>query len=203
MSFKLRKEWGPVACSMSNGVIVVEDGLIPDITVDEFLTGLVFEKQQISFMNYNVQCLLRSEKYVFVLRWDGSYTVYIASNNAMCALRAKQHSPVYEFDKVYQPVLNGGIINSSFRDIITSCTMVEFGDRIFLFCDNNPIVGRDVDKNSYYFRYCKSNENPVKPDMKFGGDGLLYMDTLASTPVEVKQFYNLTGNAIIRPKGSE
>lgn len=203
MSFKLRKEWGPVACSMKGGILTVEDGLIPNIEVDSVLDGLVFEKQQISFMNYNVQCFLRNEKYVFILRWDGSYTVYLASNNAICALRAKQHKPVYEFDKVYQPVLNGGIINSAYRDIITACTMVELEGRVFLFCDNNQIVGRDVSKNSYYYRYCKSNENPVKPDMKFGSNGLLYMDTLANTPVEVEEFYNATGNSIIRPKGSE
>lgn len=201
LSFKLRREWGAIACSMANGVITVEDGILPDIVVDSCLNGLTFDKQQIGFVNRNIQCMLRNEKYTFVLRWDGSYTVYLASNDCICANRGKQSKPMYEFDKIYQPTINGGIIDSAYRDIITACTLLELNGRIFLFCDNNNIVGKDVNTNSYYYRYCKTNENPVKPSMKFGDDGLLYMNTLASTPVEVKEFYNVIDNRFIMPKG--
>lgn len=204
LSFKLRRDWGSVACSMKDGVITVEDGLIPDIQVDTCLNGLTFEKQHINFNNGNIQCILKNEKYTFVLRWDGSYTVYLAHNNCICASRGRQKEPAYEFDIAsYKLVTNGGIIDTPVKEIITACWLIRFNNRIFLFCDNNAIVGCDVDENSYYYRYCKTNANPVKPDLKFGNDRLLYMASAANTPVVVKKFYNFDNATFVKPNGGD
>lgn len=203
MSFKLKRNWGAVSCSMNNGTLIIEDGIVPDIDLSSRLAGLSFHKQQINFRNENIQCVLRDNNYVFILRWDGSASVYLSETGAVCVNINKSEKLEYEYDKYDNATIFGGIINSPITNVVSECWLTTFNERIFLFCDNHQIVGCDVDVNSYYYRYCRTNQNPVKPDLMFDKDGRLKMCVLAETPVQVGYYYNESGSMYVRPKRRE
>lgn len=173
MGYRLIDFVGMLPAKVNKGVLHVYDDIIPPIQLPTIYSNVDFSLQCNVISNNTIKCYLKSEKYEFVMWNDGTTTVYTANTRYPLSI---DFNVIGESERYYceKRCIRAGMMSESinFAYDAGGAAYMFFADdgRIILFAENCKYVAVDVEKNSFFYHYCRTNKVEVSPT-------IIYRDT--------------------------